>query len=81
MLAHLVMPENFAHLHCDLGFLQGLLLASRYLLADLGQGDLRRFQQLPSLAPALFFQQWIVANHQPFAGIVGRGDFGQVGLI
>ena len=81
MFADLVTVQHAAHLHADLVSSERRAPAPLHLGRDALQLLLGGRQQLLALAPPLLGQQRVVAGDEPLAGIVGRGDLGQVLLV
>ena len=81
MLGHLVAMEDLADLEADFRLaLQGRT-GALHPIADGGEIALGGQQQLLALVRPAAGQLGIAADHQPLAGIVGRGDGGHVALV
>ena len=79
MLGHLELVDHLADLEPDLvGADEASLLNRR---DDGGEGFFGGDQQLAALALAFFGQERIATSDQPFAGVVGMGELGQVALV
>ena len=82
MLCHFVPVDDFAYAKGNV-----LLATQRSALSPCGFGDglkqllLGGVQQFCTRATPVFRQKRIATNHQPFAGIVGGGNFSHVPVI
>ena len=79
VLAHLELSADLADCDADLiGAGQGSLADA---LGDVGQFLLGRLQEVLAFAGAFGGQRRVAAGDQPFAGVVGVGDLGEVLLV